>query len=204
DASSMSVSSDRRAYAELTTSAVSAGPYTLHFGDPFHQLVVQVPKRELIVRRMDRARPGRGGRARAGARAGVPAPQPGRSEPGRGRRRVGVPRLTAHLVPDRRPGGCRGAAAPDADRAGPVDAAARARTDAQVAGQTGMESPAMSLAGTTRHHGRLGFHRYRTEKEPAHACRGTARRFDVVRRARPGRPLRASAPRRRRDRLPRP
>jgi len=46
----MSVSSDRRAYAELTTSAVSAGPYTLHFGDPFHQLVVQVPKRELMLR----------------------------------------------------------------------------------------------------------------------------------------------------------
>ncbi|MEV6638994.1 helix-turn-helix domain-containing protein [Amycolatopsis sp. NPDC051371] len=28
----------------------STRPYTLHFDDPFHQLVVQVPKRELLVR----------------------------------------------------------------------------------------------------------------------------------------------------------
>jgi hypothetical protein len=28
----------------------STRPYTLHFDDPFHQLVVQVPKRELMLR----------------------------------------------------------------------------------------------------------------------------------------------------------
>jgi len=59
-------------------------------------------------------------------------------------------------------------------------------TAAASAEAIGAESQAMNFAPTTRQHGRLGFHRCRTEKEPAHDCRGIARRFDVVRRARPG------------------